>query len=161
METLATGLIGTVLVGGRVVSLLSMVGTDFIIKSLTLTTSGICSTIGNLVNRNEPYMETVVEQLVQLDLEHIATVIEELVKEQEGKEAQTSVKKALVGVHVILDKIHNELTTIDNALDYHKTKYFNSWRSFDCSCNIKTIKNHSRILEYRYKILINLLKIYG
>lgn len=162
--TLATGLFGTVLVGGQVVSLLSTVGTDFIIKSMTSTTSSICAVLAGFAYSDEPGMTKIKEDLDKIDLEHTVNVIEELVKEQEceeGKEAHTSVKKALVGVHIILEKIHEELNTIKEAIEYHKTKYLNDWRRFDCSCNIKTIQKHNETLERRYKMLVDLLKIYN
>ena len=152
---------GTVLTGGRTFSIVSTIGTDLIIKTLTTTTSSICTVLTHLTYNDQPSVQDMIDQLKQIDLEHTITVIEELVREQEGKETHTSVKKALLGVHEILEKIHDELKSVQKAVEYHDSKYFRNWRSFNCSYSIETIKKHKLLLDNRYKILIDLLKIYN
>lgn len=160
--SLITGITGTIMIGGQVMSLLSTVGTSLIIGTVTRTTSTIVSTIAHLTSYDQPSVQEVVAKLQAVDLEFTVAVIEELVREQErdGTEAKSSVKKALLGVLEMLEKIESELKIIEGAVKEHDSKYFKNWRSFDCNCNIKTIEAHTKILNQRYEKLRDLLLIY-
>ena len=96
-----------------------------------------------------------------IDLEFTITILDQLVKEQEGKILQESVKKALFGVSDILTNIHDELKVFHDSIGYHNTKYFSGWRSFSCMSSIDVIKQYNEILRNRYNMLFELLKIYN
>ena len=150
----------TLIFSGRALSIVSTVGTDFIIKTLTSTTASIASILTHLTYYDQPGVQGIIDELNKIDLEHMVSVIEELVKENNIEGIKESVKKALLGVNKILENIHNELNSIKEAIDYHQTKYFANYRSFDCKTSINKIKKHKEILDQRYNILIDLLKIY-
>ncbi len=139
----------------------AIIGTDFVLKTATSTTSSIGAVLAYLTAYDQPRIQQVIDDLSEIDLEHTVKVIEEVVKEYEDNQAnlKESVKKAILGVTQILEKIDGELQIIREAIEYHETKYFNSWRSFNCKCNIETIKKHKIILDKRYTILIDLLKV--
>jgi hypothetical protein len=161
--SLITSLAGTIIIGGRVMSILSSVGTSLIIGTVTSTTSTIVRSIAHLTSYDQPSVQEVVNKLQLIDLEFTVSVIEELVREQEkdGEEMKLSVKKALLGVLDMLEKIDTELKIIELAVKDHDAKYLNSWRTFDCGCNIKTIENHTSLLRHRYGMLRDLLTIYS
>jgi hypothetical protein len=145
-------------IGGKVAAI---IGTDFVLKTATSTTGSIGSVFSYLTAYDQPRIQQVIDDLAEIDLEHTVRVIGELIKEYDDNQTNLSepIKKALLGVNQILEKIDNELSIIREAIEYHETKYFNSWRSFNCKCNVETIKQHKNILDMRYNILINLLKI--
>ncbi len=161
MTTLAVSLLQGISIGGQMVSLASTVGTDVIICTLTNTTAAIGSMLIHLTAYDKPGMEDIKHRLLDTDLEHTVGVIEELVKEQDTtKEMPNSVKKALIGVNETLNLIHRELLVIKNAMDHHETKWFGTWRAFDCRCNIDVITKNKNILDRRYNMFVQLLEIY-
>lgn len=154
------------MIGGRVASLVSTVGTSLIVRTVTTTTSAIGGSIAHITSYDQPGVLEVTAKLTTIDLDFKVKVIEELVREQEsgvkdGEEFRPSVKKAMIGVLEILENIRTELTVIEEAIRAHEDKYWKNWRSFDCTCNIKTIEAHTKILDQRYAILRDLLLIYG
>lgn len=164
MANLAVGLAGSILMGSRAVSILSGVGTNLLVSTITTTTSSVCGIVRSISSSNQPGLEYVKAELEKIDLEHNVTVIQELIDEQKvakDEEVKNSVKQALIGVNQILEKIHKELKTIQEAMNHHQTKYFNGWRSFNCKCSIKNIIKHKELLDTRYKMLVDLLKIYN
>lgn len=161
MASLAIGLVKTVLIGGQTFSILSKVGTDVIIRTLTTTTTAVGGLIVHVTAYDRVGMVEIKNKLDRVDLEHTVSVIEEFIKEQdETKELNNSVKKALIGVNEILNRIHDELIIIKEAVEYHNSKYFSRWRRFDCSCNIETIIAHKEILDKRYNMFVELMNIY-
>lgn len=161
MGTLATGLLGSVILSGKASAVVSTIGTDLIIQTVTTTTSSIGSLIKYLTTSNQTCIQDILIILRKIDLEFTISIINELVKEQNGKQLNQSVKKALVGVHEILDRIDQELTSIKKAIEYHNTKYFAGWRGFSWNGNIDLIKEHDNTLKHRYMILVDLLEIYN
>jgi len=152
------------ILGAKGIAVINQLGYDLVIGTLTTTTSSVVSGIKWLSSYDQPGAKDVANTLVEIDLEFMVSVIDELVKEQQDNINAShvgSVTKALEGVTGILQSIDQELGTIKKALEHHQTKYFNSWRTFDCSCNIEVIKKHKAILDNRYKILTDLLKIYN
>ena len=159
MATLASGLIGTMILSSRATSVVATLGTDLIITTITATTSSIGSMIGYLTTNKNPGIFDVNNILISTDLDFTIGIIEQIVREQEGKPLNESIKKALIGVNNILEAIHYELDSIKKAIENHKTKYFSSWRSFSWNGTIDSLKKHSDILKHRYSILFELLKI--
>ena len=145
-------------IGSKVVAI---IGTDFVLKTATSTTGSIGSVLSYMTAYDQPRIQQVIDDLTEIDLEHTVKVIEEVVKEFEGDQVnlKESIKKAILGVTQILEKIDSELQIIREAIEYHETKYFNNWRSFNCKCNIETIRKNKIILDRRYTILIDLLKV--
>lgn len=160
--SLALSLVQGVVIGAKGASIISSVGTTMMINSLTSTINSICSIMGHITSYDLPYVHQINQQLVKMDLVYTVSVVEELVKERsKDKEITCSVKKALLGVHDILEKIHKELDEINKSIQYHSTKYFCNWRGFDSSCSINSLEKHKDILDKRYRILIDLLTVYN
>lgn len=161
MATLGVGLLNAVVLSSNATTVVSNVGTNIIIGTITTTTSSIGSMIKYLTTNKQPGICDVTNILCEIDLEFTIDIIQQLVKEQDDKPLNESVKHALLGVSEILEKINKELDSIKQAIDYHNTKYFNGWRSFSWSGNTALLKNHNDILKHRYSLLFELLKIYN
>lgn len=156
----------TIISGIQTISIINRVGINVIVMTITATTSSIGSLLShiNVISNSGrgPNIELVKNAVNSIDLEFTIEILEELVKEQNYRDdVQVSIKKALDGVNDILVEIDTELKVVKEAIEYHNTKYFNSWRSFDSKYSIETIKKNNNILLKRYEILINLLKIYN
>ena len=149
----------TVIFGGKVLSMVNTVGTDLVIRTVATTTSSISNLVRHVTSFDQPGIDVISQQFKEIDLEHLVSVIHELVHEYQNVDLNNSVKKALLGVNQILENIDIELTELRESIIEHKKKYFNSWRRFNCKCNIENIKRDKSILDLRYKILIDLLKI--
>lgn len=160
----ASWLAGTIFTNGRTIAIISTIGGDIIMKTITRTTASIYSTFNLFTNHSpDTNVNYILDKLDSVDLKHTITVIDELIKEQ-GENNKTdfhnSIKISLLGVQEILEKISTELDSIYGAVKNHESKYLSTWRSFDCSINIETIFKHKHILDIRTKMLIDLLKIY-
>jgi len=157
---LATSVLGTVMLTSQAGSVITTVGTNIIVGTITTTTSSIISVVKYLATNNQPGINEIVTALNNIDLEFTISIIEQLVKEQEHKELSESIHQALTGLHKILELIHEELNTIKIAIENHNSKYFTNWRSFSWTGNLDSIKKYNEIFKHRYSILFELLKIY-
>jgi hypothetical protein len=138
------------------VSIIAAVTTGFAVNVLLATTSSLYTTIIYLTTSDKLSTNKLLVQLKEIDLEYTVSIIREVAKECTTDHA--SIKKALLGVNEILEQINCELLKMKEGLDYHNTKYLSSWRRF--SFDLATLKQHKNILDNRYKLLIDLLKIY-
>jgi hypothetical protein len=161
MATLALGLVETVILSSKATNIVGSVGTNIIVGTITTTTSSIGRILSYLTTSSKPGLKDIVSLLGTIDLEFTIGIIDQVVREQNDKPLHESIKKALLGVNEILNKIHKELETIQIAIDNHQQKYFSSWRSFEWDGNIENLKCHNDILKNRYDMLVNLLKIYS
>jgi len=170
----------TIVLGTNAVSIVNDVGIGFAIRTLTTATTGILSlakkknltfkdgadmllgqgVLANELLSNEPYSKDVTKELKDLDLECEVAIAESLIKEQEGRLNHNSVQQSLAAVTEVLDNIHRELDTIHSMIDYHQQKWFNGWRTLDCSIKISVIINHKKLFDKRYSNLCSLLMIY-
>jgi len=130
------------------------------------TLNAITSSIGNLISNITTYesskinIRSVKESIEYMDLDYKINVIKTVVKEIEARgNISDSVKLALMGINEVLDRINDELGTVQKAIEYHNSKYFCGYRSFNCSCNIEQIIKHNEILDSRYRILLDLIKL--
>lgn len=150
----------TIVLGTNAVSIVNDVGIGFAIRTLTTATTGILSLAKKISLSNEPYSKDVTKVLKDLDLECEVAIAESLIKEQEGRLNHNSVQQSLAAVTEVLDNIHRELDTIHSMIDYHQQKWFNGWRTLDCSIKISVIINHKKLFDKRYSNLCSLLMIY-
>lgn len=163
-----SSILGTAIIGGKAFSIMSTISTELIIRTITKSTVAIGNllnyiTINNQENQtnqtNQNYITKISNAIQNMDMVFTINIIEQVVKEQENKTLPESIKKALIGVNDILETINKNLNCIKKSIEHHNTKYFSSWRSFECECDIDTIKNNNEILKQRYFILMELIKI--
>jgi hypothetical protein len=154
-------ILGTVLLGANAATVVNKLGTDVIITAVTTSTGAIGRVLGYITSMDHLGVEDIKKKLEDIDLEFFINVLDQLVKEQKDKKTVKSVKIALIGMNKILEEIHKELNTIKESIEYHQSKYFPSWRSFNCGYNIDSIKKHKDLLYQRYEILTDLLTIYN
>lgn len=150
-----------VMSGAKAMTIFDSVGTSLLVRTLSNTTGSICSMVSSLTSYDQPGVMEVIDELNSIDLSFTISVIEQLVNETDVDTVSESIKRALWGVNKILENIHNELQDIQEAIERHRAKYFSNYRIFTCKSNIRSIKEHKKILLSRYQMLIDLLKIYN
>ena len=140
-------------------SIANTIGRDLLFKTVYSTSIGIINICKYFVESDKPYMVDINKLLNKLDIKAKITILHDLIKEKEKKNIPKSVKETLIYVSESLDYIHKELDIINKKIDYHNTRYFNTWRTLDCSKNLVNIEYHNKILDKRVSLLFDLLKI--
>lgn len=136
-----------------------------IVKTVAATTNSIYTLIKYIINSNEPLYKNVQHEITLLDLEFYIGIVNELIKEYDSficgnSDNNLLVSKAIVGVNDIMEKIYIELEKIGDCIKYHNSKWFNTYRTFNCDSNIQQLKEYKTILDKRYGVLIDLLKLH-
>jgi hypothetical protein len=142
-------------------SLLGIISTDLLMKSLTSTTASIYRSVLSLASLDAPYAQDIVKMLKKVDLEFNLRTLDKLLNADiivHGE--KESVKEAIDGVLQVLNKINTGLKEIENSISYHNTKYFANWRQMSCCYTIGDIKKDNKLLEKRTKLLFKLLNYY-
>lgn len=160
MESLASGLMHSIILNPKGSLIVGNVTSNIIIKTIKITTISVSSIIKFVTQNIDHGLHDIVNILNKTDLEFTADVINDVVHEHIDCELNEPIKKSLYGLNDILEKINGELISIKNAINYHKTKFFPGMRKFSWNGNPETLKNYSKILKHRYSILFELLKIY-
>lgn len=70
-----------------------------------------------------------------------------------------AIKSAIMGLDSILQDINRDLLNIASNIKIHNKKYFNKWRGFSSEKSISSIKKKKKILEHRYRVLLDVLKM--
>lgn len=143
----------------RAAGVLGIITSDLLMKSLTNTTSSIYGSILHLTSLDAPYAKDIVKYIKKIDLKFKLCVLDSFIKENENKinSNKESTKEVIEGVLEILNEIKAGLREVENAIQYHNTKYFANWRSFSCSYSLSKIKAHNNLLESRTKLLFKII----
>ena len=148
----------TILLGTRALNLVSGISTELLIQTVKTTSNGIIGTIKYISSYNNIDITLLKKDLENIDLENKIIIINQFIEEIENtKNIKESIKSSIKSVHDILDKINIELESIKEDIEYHQTKYFNSWRTLCCDNKIENLKTHDSILNNRFDLLVKLL----
>jgi hypothetical protein len=148
------------LFSNKITTITCNVGTSIIMSTIKATTSSITGIISYIVFEHENNMEQIQKLLKDTDMHFTITTIQAFINEQNITDSHKSISTALSGVSEILTIIHDDLQSIKNEFEYHKSRYFSSYRTFTWSQNISKLEGHNTILKHRYDLLFDLLKIY-
>ena len=143
----------------QTVSFITSIGNAILSKTISRTADSICGLVRYISNYDQPYAQDVKRELIKIDLEFTVSVLRQFVEENKNKEFSDYEKQALLGVNDALEEINKELEDIKIAMKHHETKYFYKWRSLNCKSSICLIKKYKKVLDNRYNILMDFLKI--
>lgn len=76
---LVGGLLGTILLGGRVASVMSTVGTNLLVSTFTHTSNSMASTIVRISSYDQPGVKEIYNSISELDLQYRIKVIHSLI----------------------------------------------------------------------------------
>ena len=148
----------TFILGSKIASVVSLVGTDIIGKTLTTTTKSIVNIIYHLTTTEYPNSEAIKYFISDSDIEVKMKIIKALVDNLNKKINITEyVKISLESLTEITEKIHYELDKIKNKIEYHKSLYFSNWRSLNCDNNLKNLVKYNDLLDKRIDMLTKML----
>jgi hypothetical protein len=104
--------------------------------------------------------EQINEVIMEYDLIFKLEIIQALLTENEKDSFQKqSVQKVFFNLHSIVEEILKHLERIDQKINYHRSKYFSSWRRLDYGDEIKKLRKYIKLMDIRYQMFIELLKL--
>ena len=153
-------MLSSFILGGKIVSIVGLVGTDVVVKTLTASSTSIINIITHLSTTEFPNSESIKKALLETDIELKMKVINSLVNDLKKKiNLDEKINIALGSLAETTEKIHNQLDLIKDKIEYHKLKYFQTWRNLNCDENLNNIKKLNNILDKRLDLLTKILSI--
>ena len=153
-------MLSSFILGGKIVSIVGLVGTDVVVKTLTASSTSIINIITHLSTTEFPNSESIKKALLETDIELKMKVINSLVNDLKKKiNLAEAINIALGSLAETTEKIHNQLDLIKDKIEYHKLKYFQTWRNLNCDENLNNIKKLNNILDKRLDLLTKILSI--
>ena len=146
------------IVGTRVVA--SIVEKQIASQAISEASTIIYTTIANMF-----YYEDVDKVIIELDVVQKIKTLEDvckmLTKENAFKNKNNIINTCLDSIHDMIIKIREDLKKINIKLEKHKKRYFSSWRSPRVSKELKDLKLHCSILDQRYLLLVNSVRLFN
>lgn len=141
--------------------MIGYIGTDILKLALSSSINGIMALVVNITSNSHPDVQSIKNQLNDMDIIYKITIIGLLINEQTTKKKlKSSIKRALFYIDDILKNIRNELCVINKEIAHFNDSYFKFFKSIKCEKNLKILKQHIKILDKRYIMFSDLLKIY-
>lgn len=150
----------SLIIGTKALSVISGLSSELLIQTIKTTSTGIINTISYISTYNKVDLTYIKKDLDEFDLENKITIINKFIEEIENKKnIKESIKYSIISLHDVLEKINNEINKIKEDIEYHQTKYLNSWRSLDCSNKLEIIEKNNKLLDNRFEMLVKLLSV--
>lgn len=152
-------ILGSISVPTKTSIMLTLYSVNLLMSTITNTIISVSFLLQYFKKNKTSNLDNIFNKITELDLNFTLKIIEKVIKEQNIEEINDSMKIALSGINEMLLTLNKDLTTIKEAVDYHNTKYFSSWRTISCDITIETIKLHGNLLKSRYKMFRDLVKL--
>ncbi len=131
------------------------------VDALLSSIKNICKNITNVAiylrSSNKNNMTELLNELESLDIEMKVQIIETFIDELMIK--NESVKIALFGIGFVLHKIKDDYALLHDSINYHNSKWFSSWRTFDYNVMLLNIKKNNALLDNRFDMLIKIASV--
>ena len=135
-----------------------LLGKEIASQTITNTTKNIYNGIDKiLLNDHLHFKKILVDLDINTKLDIIHTFIIDFHKDI--KIFNETIIKTLKYLENSLKTIEIEIENINNELEIHSTKWFNRYRSSNCSELLNNLINHVKILDNRFELFIKLIKI--
>ena len=135
---------------------------DFGFRTLTLTCSKAIDGISYFMNNKHPSFLEWNELLEITDISVKLRKIEQLSKEFKEKEDTGFIFKG--SIKMAISDVDNAVVVINGALEqaielykYHQSLYWHTWRSVDCSSQIRSLNHGVNILQKRFDDLSKII----
>ena len=130
-----------------------------IIPTLVEVTTMAIANIKYIMKESELHNNNICEIIISMDIVNKLEIINLFIKEFNDMTLLDFQKKIIISLHEIIKLIQIELELIKVKNDYHKTKYFYSWRTFECSTNINNLKKYNITFDKRFEIMLKLFAL--
>ena len=139
----------------------ALLGREFLVQTVTKTTSNIYSSIESIMSSDDLYFKNFLEKTdINIKLNIIHKVIDDLNNSNFTYEKlKDSIDLTLKYLSDILKKIEKEIDSINLEIDNHKKKWLNKFRTPSYDSMITNLGLHLNILDKRFNLLMDLLKI--
>lgn len=127
------------------------------------TSKKLMTKVFDIVNEKN---QDIVDITNSIDLNSKVELVETIIRDinEEIKihhlEPNKSLEIVLLQTTYILDKIHNNITELKEAIEYNKSRWFNSFRSTDYSKIIEKLKENKILLDTRMNDLIKIIQLF-
>ena len=139
----------------------ALLGREFLVQTVTKTTSNIYSSIESIMSSDDLYFKNFLEKTdINIKLNIIHKVIDDLNNSNFTYEKlKDSIDLTLKYLSDILKKIEKEIDSINLEIDNHKKKWLYKFRRPSYDSMITNLGLHLNILDKRFNLLMDLLKI--
>jgi len=125
-------------------------------KSVKLT----YETFKNIISYNRQEVTNNLEEIdIMNQLQIVDALMNDIDKNKNIVNNYTSIEVALKQLHEIVNKVHQELNTINEIIKYNESIWFPRFRAIDYNKNIQELKIHKKIMDGRLNLLIKLMQI--
>ena len=94
------------------------------------------------------------------DFENRLKIIDALLEELKPNENKhKALKLALESIKKTIDKIHNNLNKLNSEIEYHQSKWFNTWRQPSYNNTLSDLDILSNKLDKNFDILLKVINI--
>jgi hypothetical protein len=127
------------------------------------TSKKLLNKVFDIVNEKD---QDVIEITNSLDINSKVELVETIIRDinEEIKihhlEPNKSLETVLLQTSIILDTIHNNIIDLKKGIEYHKSLWFNSFRSTDYSIIINKLKENKIVLDTRMNDLIKIIQLF-
>ena len=127
------------------------------------TSKKLMSTVFDIVNEKN---QDIIDITNSIDLNSKVELVETIIKDinEEIKihhlQPNKSLEIVLLQTTDVLDKIHNNITELKKAIEYHKSLWFNSFRSTNYYKIIDKLKENKILLDTRMNDLIKIIQLF-
>ena len=142
------------------VGLVTLISKDVVSKAIGLTIDGLTHTFTYMASPSaHATVKTVKNDLEELDIELKLKLVEHWLKDIDVEKIipDSSMELIYKGIAESCHNLSDIVNQINKKIEYHHTKYFNSWRTLYLDDEIKNLKKQTKILNERLK-LVNLVK---
>ncbi len=127
------------------------------------TTKNIFVKIFDIINEKHDYLKEIIDSLDLISkveiIESILRDINEYMKLNHIK-SNHSLDLAIIQLSNIITTIHTDLINVKNGVEYHKTLWFNSFRTPDYLKIIEKIKLDKKTLDSRLDNMIKIITLF-
>jgi hypothetical protein len=121
----------------------------------------LTSALGDLYTfiKCSAYQDHFDQLLIELDLKSELDVVQALLQDLADHRECRAVKVASDQLRESVECILQHLKEIQDELEFHKTRYFNSWRTPNCGSSIQKLQFQRDLFRKRRELLLSVLKV--
>lgn len=140
------------------VGVLSAITTDVLHKIIGTSVDNLGSILTYFVGKSsedivfKKYQNDIEIMDIPMKLQFVANWIETY-KEKEEKNLGKNDILLYHHLSEITQKIHDQIKIIDDKINYHKTKWFHTWRTLYLDAEIENLEKYIKILDERLKFI--------
>jgi len=138
------------------VSVIKIIGTDVLGKVIGVSLNGLNTAFTFMASANSNYIiQKYKDELEILDIELKLKLVEIWLKDIDLEKIKINLSMELIyiGISDACHQISKCIEQINLKINYHNSKWFQSWRNIYLDEEVNTLKKYTKILNDRIKLL--------